>query len=80
MTKQGQQGTGKHGHKDTEEPYPHHETAKRQGRGETKHSQGSHTRQGSDDDPSLARRECTDDKGEVHHHTKTYMDQHGNKK
>ena len=68
MTKQGQQGTGKHGHKDTEEPYPHHAAPKI--RAEAKHSKGTASRK-EGDDPSLARREYTDDKGEVHHHTKT---------
>jgi hypothetical protein len=95
MAQRGQQGTGKHGHKDTEEPYPHHEAS--QGRGssgghsgqqegkQSRASEGSSRSQGSDDGGSrsgsdnsdLKQREYRDAKGEVHHHTKTYMEQHG---
>jgi hypothetical protein len=31
------------------------------------------------DDQSLKAREYRDEKGEVHHHTKAYMEQHGGK-
>jgi len=76
MSKNNQQGTGKHGHKDTEEPYPHHETAKSKGREQG--SKGEQSQQGgAEHNASLKQREYTDEKGEVHHHTKTYMEQHG---
>jgi len=94
---QGGQGTGKHPHKSSEEPYPHTKESGRsgddrkerrsesqssgrhhqasggesQGRGESGGGQGRGS--GSDD---LKQREYRDEKGEVHHHTKTYMEQH----
>jgi hypothetical protein len=85
-----QQGTGKHGHKDTQEPYPHHQGGSQQGHerggsqggsqqgGERGGSQsGSQQASGQGEQESLKRREYTDEKGDVHHHTKTYMEQHG---
>lgn len=95
-TKQGAQGTGRHPHKDSAEPYPHtketgHQAqqgqdAGQQGgsqQGERGHSGGRSQQaqhgqerggQGGGDD--LKRREYTDAQGEVHHHTRTYMEQH----
>lgn len=89
MANQNGQGTGKHGHKDTQEPYPHHEarggsekasaakTGSEQGRsgqgaGGSRASAGD--KGGSDD---LKSREYKDAQGNVHHHTKTYEQQHG---
>ncbi len=51
-----------------------HGSSSASGRGESKQS-GSHS--GSDD---LKSREYRDEKGEVHHHTRTYMEQHGGEK
>jgi len=88
-----QQGTGRHPHKSSEEPYPH-----------TKDDGAQHGRsQGSDDNRSrgggghgrshetqshggdhdrgqeadLKRHEYRGEDGEIHHHTRTYMEQHG---
>lgn len=41
------------------------------------HEGSSHSQGGSED---LKSREYRDNQGEVHHHTKTYMEQHGGKK
>ncbi|HVW92176.1 MAG TPA: hypothetical protein VHB74_06165 [Devosia sp.] len=100
-----EQGTGKHGHKDSQEPYPHtkdHEGksaspgshsgshAGSQSHGSQSHSSQSHSGSNSgthsasgrsgqssgSEDASLKSREYRDENGEVHHHTKSYMDQH----
>jgi hypothetical protein len=74
-------GTGKHGHKDTQEPWPHHDGSGKQAshsgneQGKTGSSQGA----GKESKESLHGREYKDEHGEVHHHTKTYMEQHGKK-
>ncbi|HJU15312.1 MAG TPA: hypothetical protein VJ770_02475 [Stellaceae bacterium] len=94
------QGTGRHPHKDTEEPYPHtkdegrhgsehharsehrgHESSgEHRGRSENQEhrSGGSHAEHRSEE-ADLKRREYRDEKGEVHHHTRTYEEQHGKK-
>ena len=106
MAQSDRQGTGRHPHKSTEEPYPH--TKDNQGEGEHRsrsshqtHSGGSersshssredesnrssHGSRGSQssasenrgsDDSDLKQREYRDEKGEVHHHTRTYQEQH----
>jgi len=88
------QGTGKHPHKSTEEPYSHtrrDQGQSHQGEGRGQHSsqpsshrgadhssQGRSTQgrstQSSSDNADLKRREYRDEKGEVHHHTRTYME------
>jgi hypothetical protein len=78
------QGTGKHPHKSTEEPYPHHESGSQKG-GQTQHSKGSQesgrshesgrSNQGESSD-DLKEREYRDSQGNVHHHTRTYEEQH----
>ena len=113
MAQSDRQGTGRHPHKSTEEPYPH--TKDNQGDGDHRsrssqasHSSGSerssHSSRGGElhgashgshqgelsrsehrgsGDTDLKQREYRDEKGEVHHHTRTYMEQHrgeGNKK
>jgi hypothetical protein len=83
----GQQGTGKHGHKDTQEPYPHTKDneggqAQKASGGQGRNDDGgsrSGGRQDSDGGSDLKAREYRDDQGNVHHHTKTYMEQHGGK-
>jgi hypothetical protein len=82
----GEQGTGKHPHKSTEEPYPHtkdqkggqRERGEQGGRGggdrEAQAREASGDQGGQSDD--LKSREYRDDKGEVHHHTRTYQEQH----
>jgi hypothetical protein len=106
MAQSDRQGTGRHPHKSTEEPYPH--TKDNQGEGEhrSRSSQASHSggserssRSSRDDgsnrssqgsrgsessrsenrgseDADLKQREYRDEKGEIHHHTRTYMEQH----
>jgi hypothetical protein len=52
-----------------------HEAARSNGGGlNGENDQGSHGQSG---DPSLKAREYRDEKGEVHHHTRTYMERHG---
>jgi hypothetical protein len=79
MAEHDRQGTGKHGHKDTQEPYPHHQDGQggsQQGQGQGGSQQGR-GQGGQDEQESLKEREYRDEKGDVHHHTKTYMEQHG---
>jgi hypothetical protein len=88
----GEQGTGKHPHKSTEEPYPHTKDEKqagsqgseRGGRGgdrggeqsrEAPKGQGTGGERGGGGD-DLKSREYRDEKGEIHHHTRTYQEQH----
>ena len=80
-----QQGTGRHGHKDTQEPWPHtRDEGRRDHHGESHAGQhdagqaaGSHSREHDrSEEAELKRREYRDEKGEVHHHTRTYMEQH----
>jgi hypothetical protein len=68
-----QKGTGRHPHKDSGEPYPHHkqetkETSGRQERG--REQQGSERQSGSEPD-DLKQREYRDSSGNIHHHTRT---------
>ena len=92
----GQQGTGRHPHKSTEEPWPH---TKEQGtqHGRSRSEGGSDNRshgdggnrsqdqgreaagreQSRDEAADLKRREYVGADGETHHHTRTYMEQHG---
>jgi hypothetical protein len=124
MAQSDRQGTGRHPHKSSEEPYPH--TKDNQG-GEGEHrSQGSHSshsggserssqssrsssshsggsersshssrdgesnrssrgsqhgessraEHGGSEDSDLKEREYRDEQGNIHHHTRTYMEQH----
>lgn len=88
----GQQGTGKHPHKSSEEPFEHHEKGqgeKAQGGSQStggkstqasgSGSSGKASQQGSDSS-DLSSREYTDEQGNVHHHTRTYQEQHGSEK
>jgi hypothetical protein len=86
------QGSGRHPHKDAQEPWPHtkeedrregeHRARSEHGR---KHQSSASHRGGAQahgeraEEADLRRREYRDEKGEVHHHTKTYMEQHGKK-
>ncbi|MBX6740466.1 MAG: hypothetical protein QJR07_05120 [Acetobacteraceae bacterium] len=93
MAGQGQKGTGKHGHKDTQEPRPHHEgqqggaqhsrqgsehRSSEAGRSGGEHRSGQENRSSGSD--SLKEREYRDSQGNIHHHTKTYEEQHGKDK
>lgn len=93
MTEQTQQGTGKHGHKDTQEPWPHHEGSghgSEHAAAEDRDREGGEEREGSRPDGTsrverksesegddLKSREYEDESGETHHHTRTYQEQHG---
>lgn len=92
MAKENEQGTGKHPHKSTEEPYPHHEgksesggKAQAAGASSGGHSSGSRgsesgrENEGGSESSNLKSREYTDAQGNVHHHTDTYEEQHKNK-
>lgn len=77
-----QEGTGKHPHKSTEEPYPHTKDQEQDQKASSSHagskpgsSQGGQSSSGSD----LKQREYRDEQGNVHHHTHTYEQQHGKK-
>ena len=81
MASHNQQGTGKHPHKDTEEPYPHHHDQFTRGQGGEEGRDEPQARPESDTPESedLKAREYRDKEGNVHHHTRTYMEQHGEK-
>ncbi len=74
----GEQGTGKHPHKSSEDPRPHHEAPTTKGEEHSKStSSGSHSgshesKGGSESESSdLKSREYKDEKGNIHHHTHT---------
>ena len=77
MPENERQGTGKHPHKSTEEPYPHHESDSggERERGSNQ-SQGGNSGGSTSSTEDLKQREYRDNKGEVHHHTHTFEDQH----
>ncbi len=81
MAQNSEQGTGKHPHKSTEEPYPHHESqsGKSDGLSRSGQTESKSQASSSSDSSDLKGREYTDSKGEVHHHTRTYEEQHGKK-
>jgi hypothetical protein len=66
-----QQGTGKHPHKSSEEPYPHHQGGQH---ASSEHSNRSGTQSESGED--LKDREYRDEQGNIHHHTRTSEEQH----
>jgi hypothetical protein len=90
------QGTGRHPHKSTDEPYPHtreqdrdegerhtraeHAQEYRQHETSGAHRGGAHAQSDRAEQEDLKRREYRDEKGEVHHHTRTYMEQHRGEK
>ncbi len=76
MARNSEQGTGKHPHKKTEEPWPHNEQSSKQdeGQGGTGTARAREKEKGegaSGEESDLKKREYKDSKGEVHHHTKT---------
>jgi hypothetical protein len=73
-----QQGSGKHPHKSTEEPYPHHETGRSSEENRGGNQSGSQNTRGSGGNESrdLKEREYKDEHGNVHHHTHTFEEQH----
>lgn len=90
MAGQDQKGTGRHGHKDTQEPWPHREgqqgSSQHSGHGSSENRSSESGRSGgehrsgqgsSSGSKSLKEREYRDAQGNIHHHTKTYEEQHG---
>lgn len=84
MTERDEQGTGKHPHKSTEEPYPHHKGRGEESERSEQTSDGGrrHETRGEQESDSsdLKEREYRDAEGDVHHHTRTYEEQHGKEK
>jgi hypothetical protein len=81
MAQSSEQGTGKHPHKSTAAPHPHHEAQSgKSGEPQFGGGDGQNRRQSSSSSSDLKDREYRDEKGEVHHHTHTYEEQHGEKK
>ena len=82
-----EQGTGKHPHKSSEEPYPHHKGGTDEsGRSQHASSGSQHGTQSSrsgdegSESSDLKEREYRDAQGNVHHHTRTSESQHGKEK
>lgn len=87
----GEEGTGKHPHKSSEEPYPHTRQSGEHGGGREHgddRERGEHGGGGSDERgrsgeggqserDDLKSREYRGPDGEIHHHTHTYEEQHG---
>jgi hypothetical protein len=75
-------GTGKHPHKDSEEPYPH--TERSGGKQESSHQGSTGSRssgkgesnKGGSSSSDEKSREYKDKDGNIHHHTHTYEEQH----
>lgn len=93
MAQNSEQGTGKHPHKSSADPQPHHEAQRQSHSGENvteqqQHSKQSHSggsshseggqSQNSAGSGDLKSREYRDKDGNVHHHTTTYTEQHKN--
>lgn len=78
-----QQGTGKHPHKSTEEPYSHHEAPSTRNEGrqsnerresqsrESESSGKSNRGESESESRDLKEREYRDKEGNIHHHTHT---------
>jgi len=74
---QGEKGTGKHPHKDTQESYPHTKESEEKGRstqsqGARTHAAGASGGETEESESSdLKNREYRDKEGNIHHHTHT---------
>jgi hypothetical protein len=86
MEKENKEGTGRHPHKSTEEPRPHHETGKQQPEDKTQ-AAGTASREQEEqreevgkkrslESSDLKEREYRDQQGNIRHHTRTYEEQH----
>jgi hypothetical protein len=78
-----EKGTGKHPHSNSNEEGSDRgrtgtQTAEREENRNESRNQGEKGREGSSDD--LKKREYRDEKGEIHHHTHTYEEQHKGEK
>jgi len=80
MPEKSQTGTGRHPHKDSEEPWTHTKNAgSHQGRGQEQASSGeergssrsSGRSEENDESSDLKSREYRDENGQIHHHTRT---------
>jgi transcription initiation factor TFIID subunit 1 len=90
MPNRGEQGTGKHGHKDTQEPYPHHEakSTKDSGshKGGTQHKASEHKssehkaseHKGTEHRASEHKSETSRSGGDSDLKSREYKDSHGN--
>jgi hypothetical protein len=91
MAERDQQGTGRHPHKESQERWPHTKEIEGRGHSGQHASQsrdngsqvgGSHSEHGGggqqdrSEEADLKNREYRGEDGEVHHHTRTYMEQH----
>jgi hypothetical protein len=78
------EGTGKHPHKKTEEPWPHSKEegaeAQQSGRAGAARARQPEKSEGREERANLKDREYRDEHGNVHHHTRTYMEQHKGEK
>jgi hypothetical protein len=76
--------TGKHPHKKTEEPWPHAKQegteAQQSGRAGAARAREPEKGEGRQKREDLKEREYRDEKGNIHHHTRTYMKQHQGEK
>jgi hypothetical protein len=90
MPNDNRQGTGRHPHKDSKEPWPHTQGNRQQsqqqgsGRGQQGAERGGRKQQqqqqgggAQSEQQSLKSREYRDENGQIHHHTRSYMEQHG---
>ncbi len=69
-----QKGTGKHPHKSTEEPFPHHgKSSGSEHKSESSSQKGEKVRTAGAGSSSedLKEREYRDEQGNIHHHTRT---------
>jgi hypothetical protein len=64
----GEQGTGKHPHRSSEDPRSRHESGSTKGR---EHESGSHSRSSGSESSDLKSREYKDEHGNINHHTHT---------
>jgi hypothetical protein len=82
MTERPEQGTGKHPHKDSQEPWPHNERSQSEHRSESRSEHSGGTRQASgssegSESRDLKEREYRDEQGNIHHHTHTSQEMKG---
>jgi hypothetical protein len=72
MPEENDKGTGRHAHKSTGEPWPHRES----GSGGQRGGSQSQAQSGNQERGDLKNREYRDAEGNVHHHTRTFKEQH----
>jgi hypothetical protein len=75
MPEKKEQGTGRHPHKSSEQPWPHHESGGENQGGSQPQRSGSEGEKNSGSSDTQER-EYRDKQGKEHHHTHTYEEQH----